>query len=72
MNHETIFTVTKEDLALLNEHTAVDFFRELLWAEARRIGIEISKINVSSRIHVQDGGVDATVDEAQIEKGCGI
>ena len=72
MNRDTIFTVTKEDLALLNEHTAVDFFRELLWAEARRIGIEISKINVSSRIHVQDGGVDATVDEAQVETGCGI
>ena len=54
MNYETIFTVTKEDLALLNPNTQqLMFFRELLWAEARRIGIEISKINVSSRIHVQ-------------------
>ena len=72
MNFETIFTVKNEHLDLLNEHTAVDFFQKLLWAEARRIGIEISKINVSSRNYVPDGGIDATVDEAQITTGCGI
>jgi len=60
---ETIFTVKNEDLARLNPQEAVDFFRELLWAEARRIGIAISKIQVSSWIHVPDGGVDALVEE---------
>ena len=72
MNSNTIFTVRNKDLGRLDEHTAVDFFQRLLWAEARRIGIEISKINVSSRIHVPDGGVDATVDEVQIATGSGI
>ena len=72
MNHETIFTVKNSDLDRLNPHTAVDFFRKLLWAEARRIGVEISKINVSSAIHVADGGIDAVVDDANIETGLGI
>ena len=72
MNSDTIFTVTNEHLDLLNERTAVDFFQKLLWAEARRSGIEVSKINVSSRINVPDGGVDATVDDVQIAAGSGI
>lgn len=62
MNRDNIFTVTNEDLNRLNERTAVDFFRQLLWAEARRLGIGLSQINVSSRVNVPDGGVDATVD----------
>ena len=49
MNLETIFTVTNDDLGRLDERTAIDFFQRLLWAEARRMGIEISKIDVSSR-----------------------
>ena len=72
MNSETIFTVKKEDLSLLNQDTAVEFFRRLLWAEARRLGIEISKINVSSQVNASDGGVDATVDDAEIAIGQGI
>ena len=54
------------DLAYLMTHEAVDFFKKLLWAEARRVGIEISKIHVSSAIHATDGGVDAAVDDAHI------
>ena len=69
MNSDTIFTVTNDDLGRLNERTAVEFFQKLLWAEARRIGIEVSKINVSSQIHVPDGRVGATVDETQIATG---
>ena len=72
MSLENIFTVKNEHLDLLNERTAVDFFQKLLWAEARRIGIEVSKINVSRRISVPDGGVDATVDDVQIAAGNGI
>jgi hypothetical protein len=72
MNSDIIFTVTNDDLDRLDERTAVDFFQRMLWAEARRIGIEISKINVSSRIHVPDGGVDAAVDEVQIATGSGL
>ncbi len=63
---ETIFTVKNENLERLGPQEAVDFFGELLWAEARRIGIEISKIHISSRINVPDGGVDALVEEKNI------
>lgn len=62
MNRDNIFTVTNKDLDQLNERTAVDFFRQLLWAEAHQIGIGLSQINVSSRINAPDGGVDATVN----------
>ena len=72
MNEQTIFTINNEDLGRLDSTAAVLFFRELLWAEARRIGIETSKISVSSRINVPDGGVDATVDDTQIATGSGI
>ena len=72
MNHDTIFTVRNEDLTQLNQNTAVEFFQKLLWAEARRLGIEISKINVSRWVNVPDGGVDATVDDVQIATGQGM
>ena len=72
MNRETIFTVRNEDLTQLNQNTAVEFFQQLLWAEAHQLGIEISKINVSSWVNVHDGGVDATVDDVQIPIGRGI
>ena len=62
MNRDNIFTVTKENLGRLDPAEAVRFFRELLWAEARRLGIEMSQINVSSQVNVPDGGVDAAVE----------
>lgn len=58
----TIFTVRPEDLARLNPQRAVDVFRQLLWAEARRIGAGINKIHISGWIDVPDGGVDASVE----------
>ena len=72
MRFDTIFTVKNEDLDRLDSTAATLFFRKLLWTEARRIGIEISKINVSSRFNVPDGGVDATVDDAQFSTDSGI
>lgn len=69
---ETIFTVKNEDLERLSPQEAVDFFRELLWAEARRIGIGISKIHVSSWINVPDGGIDALVEGNINLGGCDL
>ncbi len=63
---DTILTVRNEHLSLLNAEDAVIFFRELLWAEATRSGLPISKINVSSWINVPDGGVDASVGDIAI------
>ena len=40
MHHENIFTLKNDDLDQLNLETAVTFFQKLLWAEARRLGIE--------------------------------
>jgi hypothetical protein len=59
---DTIFTVKNEDLNRLSPAEAVTSFRELLWAEARRQGIPISNVNISSWINVPDGGIDASVN----------
>ena len=72
MQQDNIFTVKNADLALLDQNTAVEFFQKLVWAEARRLGIELSKIRVSRRVNVPDGGVDAIVDDTQISTGNGI
>ena len=62
MNRETIFTVGNEDLGKLDSTEAVLFFRDLLWAEARRLGTGTCRIDVPTNINVADGGIDATVD----------
>ena len=72
MDMETIFTVKNEHLNRFDQNTAVDFFQKLLWAEARRLGIELSKINISRRVNVRDGGIDATVNDSQIPTGSGL
>ena len=61
---DTIFTVTKENLEHLSPEEAVAFFRELLWAEAGKIGIPTSKIHVSIWVDVPDGGIDALVENS--------
>ena len=72
MSVETIFTVKNEHLNQLDQNTAVDFFQKLLWVEARRLGIELSKINISRRVNVKDGGIDATVNDTQVPTGSGL
>ncbi len=72
MNIDTIFTVKNEHLSQFDQKTSVEFFQQLLWAEARRLGVEISKITVSSWVNNPDGGVDANVDDAQIKGGQGL
>src|SRR2546423_15514202 len=61
-----IFTVKNEDLQKFNPQQAVEVFRDLLWAEARRLGVPINKVRISSRINVRDGGVDAVVEPDEI------
>lgn len=62
----TLFTITENDLEQLSPEEAVEIFRDLVWAEIRRLGIPISKVHISSRINVPDGGVDAFVEENEI------
>lgn len=68
----TIFTVTNEDLNRLSPSEAVDCFRELLWAEATALGIQKNLIDVPSAIYVDDGGIDAEVQDAPASQGQGI
>ncbi|MEJ7843166.1 MAG: hypothetical protein WKF95_15485, partial [Rubrobacter sp.] len=57
----TLFTVEPNDLARLDAYAAVVLFRELLWAEARTMGLPSRNVRVSELINVSDGGIDATV-----------
>src|SRR6266851_2325204 len=70
MTH-TIFTVTPEQLAALDAARAVALVANLLWAEARRIGLPTTQVRISSRINVPDGGVDASVDSSGISNFSG-
>jgi hypothetical protein len=56
----------------LNPQEAVDFFREMLWAEATALGIGKNLINVPSAITVADGGIDAEVQNVPVSGGQGI
>ena len=59
---DTVLTVTPADLSRLSPDDAVRFTAELLWAEAARVGLPITSVNISFRIDVPDGGVDAAVN----------
>jgi hypothetical protein len=69
---DTIFTVKNEHLTRLEPANAVGFFRDLLWAEARRIGIPIDNIQVSLWTDMPDGGIDAVVGGNQSAAGSGL
>src|SRR3972149_7847309 len=69
---DTIFTVKNADFDRLSPQEAVDFFRELLWAEADALGIGKNFINVPSAITVADGGIDAEVQNVSASGGQGI
>ena len=60
----TILTLRNEDLARLGPGEAVDLIRELLWAEARRVGLPVAQVNVSAAVNMPDGGIDASVSAA--------
>lgn len=59
-----IYDLTARDLENLSSDRAVDFFRKLLWEEARRVGISRRLIEVPTCINVGDGGLDAIIEDA--------
>lgn len=59
-------SVLPEDLERLAPHEAVFFFRKLLWAEARKIGVPINRVHVSLWIDAPDGGIDAQVEQSAV------
>ncbi|RKU23269.1 hypothetical protein C6500_02050 [Candidatus Poribacteria bacterium] len=62
MNRDTISTVKPEYLGWLSPAESTLFVRDLLWAEARRLGPGTCRIDVPSEINATDGGIDAIVD----------
>jgi hypothetical protein len=44
----------------------VDLLRELLWAEATKLGVAKNLINVPTAIDVADGGIDGEIYEANV------
>jgi hypothetical protein len=59
----SLFTVTNDDLRRLDAGGAVALISELLWAEATRLGIPISKIHISADVNTPDDGVDAKISD---------
>lgn len=53
--------LTSDDLGKLSGNQAQVVLRDLLWAEARRIGVPVSAVRISTRTDVPDGGIDAVV-----------
>jgi len=68
----TIFTVTNQDLERFNPPQAVEIFRELIWAEARKAGLPLNRVHISDWINVPDGGVDAKIDGPEIQPPDGL
>ena len=58
----TIFSVESKHLSKLGPEEGVSLLRDLLWAEARRIGLPPHKIIISLNTTVKDGGIDAKVE----------
>jgi hypothetical protein len=56
-------SIDRFDFERLGAQDAVEFFRALLRAEARRLRIPSHKVHVSSWINVPDGGIDASVED---------
>jgi uncharacterized protein (UPF0210 family) len=60
----TIFTVTPLQISALSDNRAAMLVGNILWAEIRRIGLPTTRVNISTRINVPDGGVDASLSPA--------
>ena len=59
----SLFSLENDDLGRFNSEEATRLFQQLLWAEARRLNIPISKVHITTRINVPDGGIDASVED---------
>jgi hypothetical protein len=57
----SLFSVANDHLSRLDAGEAVALITKLLWAEATRLGIPITSIQISADINTPDDGVDAKV-----------
>lgn len=68
MTETSLFTLPSHYLLNLSSDRAVEFFRQLLWAEAANVGVARNLIDVPQCINVGDGGVDAFIENAKPAK----
>lgn len=61
---KTVFSLGNDVLGGLDAISATKAFRNLLWCEARRVGLSLHKVIISLSANVSDGGIDARVDGA--------
>lgn len=59
----SLFRLTTTHLGGLSVKQSVEVFRDLLWCHARKYGVPITKVHITSRITVSDGGIDAKIDD---------
>jgi hypothetical protein len=59
----TLFSLSPGKLHNINVEQSVEIFRDLLWCHAKKHGVPITKVHISSRVTVSDGGVDAKIDD---------
>ena len=65
MEMQSLFSIENNIITNFTPLQAVVYFRKLLWAEARLVGIGGHLIDVPECINVGDGGIDAIIDGAQ-------
>lgn len=58
-----IVEITSQDLGQLNASQSVEIFRDLLWSQARKLSIPITKVHITQAITIGDGGIDAAIDD---------
>ena len=63
-----LLEIDEKILKNLDQQQAVDFFRDILWAEALNIGISQDLLHIPGCINVSDGGIDACLDNVSAPK----
>jgi hypothetical protein len=61
-----VFTVKDSDVEALSPDFFAEFFRDLLFAEARRLLLPANRVSISLKTNVADGGIDASVEDASL------
>jgi len=60
---ESLLHLSPAYLGNIKAEQSVEIFRDLLWCHARKHGVPITKVHITTRIAVSDGGVDAKIDD---------
>ncbi len=62
-----LFELGETDLSSQSPDRGVRLFRDLLWAECGRLGDPVSAVDITTWIHVPDGGIDANISRTRAE-----